>query len=1044
MHHVIASPSHHYANDATSTYRTGSEAPLELDHDHSDPKSSAARRASAIDLRDSEAASVHLHNMRISQHLRSESTLSGVSHATSDAGTQSQQRSARMSLASGLCVPPLNPQQSSTTARLRALRGSSSGFASEKVPDAWGNVVSTPSSVYGITPAASEKAYEPSSVYSSRQNSLASTPAASRVNANACVAGGGGNVKKSGYEVLNLGDVGMSKTEMHTDDGVKGDRVDESMPGPFPPSSSMNALCRADTRLTFQTAREGVQEDNGKRSAPETSNSSDQTTGAGEKDPLRPNQQNSEPTTDSSLEITPVTAAESPVPSEKTIQATNAKHVPSKQPDGRKDNLRTGKKRFSTFSFFRSKTYANLRRASHTPALHARKACASTDDLVFNVQKGVSDPKKLRGTCNNTDGPSDSPRPKSSMASEAVEDHEPGRLSRSWMIGDGRDLSGNLHGQGAVWERALQKHCQEKSALFLSPEKGGRAEARGLFRERSGSGSAISTRSKQSDRKGKAPAIGEDFTFGSGEGGSRLERSPTVLLDPLEKGAGEEPVRHRRHSGMLGDELRHSQFSGQLTPDTGVSSGTSTTGQPSIESIGEEQHITSWGGTTLAEVDLGDLGAWSRYPSHTRDRRTGPAGEFDNVRTRDFAYEIADASTIEHASFSSEEDENTRSGIKRLATLRSRKRSKARSGMHKSKSMTFSHNFSFLKHYIGLFRSQSEEFRKHGHGHRSSIAESGTLEHPELEILPPVFSPVTFDLTGNPMGYQNDGADAKATETIEGDDQDTTVAEGKEETKVEFQLPKMVGPNRRQGGNTDSSDGSWVANARLWTRAFGSETDHSKDRLLKQPDSSTEWRNNARTWTRFSTPSQDFMKLDSPPTILESKAETPAEDPEQTLTVPGQVVQRTGASKGSKHSRQSSSDEWRSDARLFSQMYESCVQIPNFGSSDGTSACEAARTAAAPNHQKASSAATAFRVASTGLSDGIVAQAAAANAGAKVRTMPGSCTRSAGEMEHGLVRNDSALSAGSVRDSAMDLARFLQGLEGSEKAKLEAEGAAAM
>lgn len=51
--------------------------------------------------------------------------------------------------------------------------------------------------------------------------------------------------------------------------------------------------------------------------------------------------------------------------------------------------------------------------------------------------------------------------------------------------------------------------------------------------------------------------------------------------------------------------------------------------------------------------------------------------------------------------------------------------------------MTFGKNF--FKNYAKLFRSQSAEFRRHGHGHRSSIAMGGLLDYPELEILPEVW-----------------------------------------------------------------------------------------------------------------------------------------------------------------------------------------------------------------------------------------------------------------------------------------------------------------
>jgi hypothetical protein len=66
--------------------------------------------------------------------------------------------------------------------------------------------------------------------------------------------------------------------------------------------------------------------------------------------------------------------------------------------------------------------------------------------------------------------------------------------------------------------------------------------------------------------------------------------------------------------------------------------------------------------------------------------------------------------------------------------------------MPKSHSMTFGRKL-IQNYYAGIFRPSSTEFRQHGRGHRSSIASGGTLEHPELELLPEVF-----------MSRLNDGA----------------------------------------------------------------------------------------------------------------------------------------------------------------------------------------------------------------------------------------------------------------------------------------------
>jgi len=68
-----------------------------------------------------------------------------------------------------------------------------------------------------------------------------------------------------------------------------------------------------------------------------------------------------------------------------------------------------------------------------------------------------------------------------------------------------------------------------------------------------------------------------------------------------------------------------------------------------------------------------------------------------------------------------------------------KKKKKVGSGrVAKSNSMTFGKTL--MKNYTKMFRSQSTEFRRHGRGHRSSIASGGILEHPELELLPDVWA----------------------------------------------------------------------------------------------------------------------------------------------------------------------------------------------------------------------------------------------------------------------------------------------------------------
>jgi hypothetical protein len=129
--------------------------------------------------------------------------------------------------------------------------------------------------------------------------------------------------------------------------------------------------------------------------------------------------------------------------------------------------------------------------------------------------------------------------------------------------------------------------------------------------------------------------------------------------------------------------------------------------------------------------DTGDpLGTWSRYPSHTRVQRSGSAGANDSVIARDFAYDINPALIVDETGSADEAMGNGMIGKK-----------KRRNGTN----TTLAKGKKFIQHYGRFFRSTSLEYLRHGHGHRSSVAAGGELEHPELELLagsPPIWNTV--------------------------------------------------------------------------------------------------------------------------------------------------------------------------------------------------------------------------------------------------------------------------------------------------------------
>lgn len=232
-----------------------------------------------------------------------------------------------------------------------------------------------------------------------------------------------------------------------------------------------------------------------------------------------------------------------------------------------------------------------------------------------------------------------------------------GRLSRSLISlkAEQATLEHNHHDVWPMWEKALKAYQEERSTMCLSPSKA--LAARGSpFRERSSSVNRL-----------RAPSTPSN-------------------IDPLEMpepSPGESPTQRESSNPFA----------------------------PSSMDLKAQLHNKNNSASSIK--------AWSRYPSHTRELRTSSAGHEDNVKTRDFAFEVNSAQIID--------PENDQMGTPTDKKKR----------ISKSSSMTFGKNL--FKDYTRLFRSQSAEFRRHGHGHRSSIAMGGSLDYPELEVLPEVW-----------------------------------------------------------------------------------------------------------------------------------------------------------------------------------------------------------------------------------------------------------------------------------------------------------------
>jgi hypothetical protein len=267
-------------------------------------------------------------------------------------------------------------------------------------------------------------------------------------------------------------------------------------------------------------------------------------------------------------------------------------------------------------------------------------------------------------------------------------------------------------GKGAnyVWDKALKAHQEEKASMFLPKNKELAVHA-SPFRERSGSVS-----SRRPSTAEEISPIGEIVT-------SKRLSAPTFPSHAIS-----EQERNQRLALMP----RRRATAGRVDLDPGQEVA------DAYEKQGDDADI---------------VGAWGRYPSHTRMERTLSAGKKDNVQARDFALEAA----IRFASARDNDyDEDMVDPTERIPSpplLPGEKKRKKKVGtgkMAKSHSMTFGRKL-IKNYYSGMFKSSSSEFRQHGRGHRSSIASGGTLEHPELELLPEVFmSHGTDGTSGDP------------------------------------------------------------------------------------------------------------------------------------------------------------------------------------------------------------------------------------------------------------------------------------------------------
>ncbi|KAF2399246.1 hypothetical protein EJ06DRAFT_563714 [Trichodelitschia bisporula] len=335
--------------------------------------------------------------------------------------------------------------------------------------------------------------------------------------------------------------------------------------------------------------------------------------------------------------------------------------------------------------------------------LTSRKS-RKTDSMFGRFQSKSAKAKRAKESLSTLDGSIDEPR----------------RVQRARALSDHQNATG-------LMAKAVIKQQNEKSALFLPANKDQAATSSARLR----SASIAAPSRAMSVRAGKRPAYDDFPPTDEPRRTVSTQYLKPEFLNPSFSGSEPSQFRDRLSSVTLapgetaaGPSEWTPSTDGFLKPDRALSerrtsSFRTITTAATLETICSETAEMA-ADDTEEEVEMG---SWSRYPSHTRAKRTGSAGAKDKVEARDFAFDINPAN-IANDSSSTEGSRTARKKKKKMGPA--------------SRSMSMGK--SFLKNYARLFRSPSVEFFSHGKGHRSSVSASGKLAHPELEILPPMFA----------------------------------------------------------------------------------------------------------------------------------------------------------------------------------------------------------------------------------------------------------------------------------------------------------------
>ncbi|KAG9525011.1 hypothetical protein KCV07_g1302, partial [Aureobasidium melanogenum] len=311
------------------------------------------------------------------------------------------------------------------------------------------------------------------------------------------------------------------------------------------------------------------------------------------------------------------------------------------------------------------------------------------------------------------------------------------------IVGDSRRRKSTLGGpkievdanedQGDYPERTIRR-----ASPLLSPSRKGTEEAlmeKALLQHQAEK-AALLRPSNQNIETAPTPRHAPVFTSPFGFQSTSEARLATATLEELDPLEAEEPPAVRRSQSMR-DFKSSADVAAQSSKSRGKKRSTIWT-MDTATTKGTKSHLRA----------IGPPHSWSRYPSHTRERRCSSAGRHDGIICRDFAQGQTPC-TIDQAN-SVEEATKSHKGWPHLAN------SKRRNWIAKSRSMTFGTVF---RYYSNLLTSSAACNR------RSSTATGGRLEHPELEVLPPVLPVHSFSSPHSDLKDQS----SRSTDHFEGE-----------------------------------------------------------------------------------------------------------------------------------------------------------------------------------------------------------------------------------------------------------------------------------